>query len=251
MTPITVDSPGLWNALRGAGARRELIELLDRPAVGRGELAANLRDLRLLNRALGWSAAVWRDLEGMLRRHGLRRAVLLDIATGSADVPRSLGARAAARGIVLRTLASDVSPRVLAVARAQGGSVELLLHDGARLPLRDGAVDVVTCCLAAHHFDPDALARLLTEAWRVARHGVIVSDLERGRAGYLMARLMAIVLRNRLTAHDGPVSVLRAYTPDELAGLAGRAGLGRVRVRRCFPARITLVAEKDCRPRTA
>jgi SAM-dependent methyltransferase len=251
VTRITSDAPGLWDALRGAGTRRDLAELLDQPGIDRRELAGNLRDLRLLNRGLGWSRAVWAEVDTLMRRRGLRTATVLDVATGSADIPRFLLHRAAARGLRLRMLASDVSAEVLAEARAAGAAeagVTLLRHEGICLPFRDGVIDAVLCCLAAHHFAPGALAQLLAEAWRVARHGVIVSDLTRGRGSYLAARLMALVLRNRLTAHDGPVSVLRAYTPAELETLARGAGLQHIRVRRCFPARMTLVAEKGMPP---
>lgn len=248
MSRTTTPAPGLWDALWGAGARRELDEWLDHPGVDRQELAANLRHLRLLNHWMGWSAAVWRDIEALMRRRGLRCATVLDVATGSADIPRELVRRASVRGLHLRALASDISPPVLAEARlagAAGAGVELLQHDAARLPLRDEGVDVGLCCLAAHHFGPAALATVLAELWRVARHGVVVSDLSRTRGNYLAARLMALALRNRLTAHDGPVSVLRAYTPAELAALAARAGMRRVRVHGVFPARMTLIAEKE------
>ena len=247
MSRTTAAPPGLWDALRGTGARRDLEELLDRADVDARQLAGNLRDLRLLNRGLGWSAAVSHDVEAIMTRRGLRTVTLLDVATGSADIPRVVVSRGAMRGRHVRAVASDVSAAVLRQARAGGAAVSgvaLVQHDGAALPFRDGAFDLALLCLAAHHFAPDALVRVLAELWRVARHAVVVSDLTRGRSGYLLARLMALVLHNPLTAHDGPVSVLRAYTPDELRRLARTAGLERVRVRTFFPARMTLVAEK-------
>lgn len=240
-------APGFWDAVRGAGARRDLLELLDHPAVDARALAGNLHDLRLLNRTLGWSALVWREVDALMRRHELAEATVLDVATGSADIPRAIVRRARGSGRAVRVIASDVSRPVLREARRTrhaADAVALVQHDGALLPFRDGAVDVALCCLAAHHFSPPTLMRVLTELWRVARRAVLMSDLRRSRDGYVLARLMALVLRNPLTAHDGPVSVLRAYTPAELCSLARSAGLERVRVRTSFPARMTLIAEK-------
>ena len=251
MSQRALGAPGLWDALRGAGVRRDLEELLDRPDADRRELAGNLRDLRLLNRSLGWSAAVWRDLEGLMRRRGLGEATVLDVATGSADIPTEIVRRGATRGLRIRAVASDVSAPVLGEARAAGApaaGVALLQHDGALLPFRDGAFDFALCCLATHHFRPAMLARVLAELWRVARYAVVVSDLTRSRSAYLGARLMALVLRNRLTSHDGPVSVLRAYTPAELQEIAVVAGLERLRMRRVFPSRMTLIADKGAQP---
>jgi SAM-dependent methyltransferase len=53
-------------------------------------------------------------------------------------------------------------------------SLPCLLYDGRRLPLEDGAVDVVVLSLVLHHAeDPD---RLLAEALRVARRRVVITE---------------------------------------------------------------------------
>jgi SAM-dependent methyltransferase len=235
--------PGFLTAIRGIARRGDYAELLDQPDVRPVDLAGNLAHLRLLNRWLGWSAGVWREVQTLLPA-GTAAVTLLDVATGSADVPRSLARRAGKHGLRLRLIGSDVSDTVLADARRGGHDVALVRHDAALLPFADGSVDVVTLCLAAHHLDPAALARTLAELWRVARHGVVVSDLERGPVAYAAARLMALVLRNPLTSHDGPISVLRAYRAPELRRIARAAGLPGVRVHRRVPFRLTLVAKK-------
>lgn len=214
------------------------------PYIPRAALAQNLRHIRLMNRWLGWSAGVWSAVSPLL--DDTSNAVsLLDIATGSGDVPRSLGRRAAREGIRLTLIGSDISASVLDDARRQAGPpIALVRHDATALPIAADSVDIVTLCLAAHHFDPPALTAALSEAWRVARRAVVVSDLERGRLAYVGARAMALVLRNPLTSHDGPVSVLRAYTAREIAIISRRAGLRDVRVRRHVPFRMTLVARK-------
>ncbi|MGE0541586.1 MAG: methyltransferase domain-containing protein [Dehalococcoidia bacterium] len=238
-------APSFRDALRGISRRGDYQELLDQDGLPSPALAQNLQHIRLMNRWLGWSAGVWAELAPVLTSVS-DRAVLLDIATGSGDVPRSLSRRAARRGIRLTLIGSDLSDGVLRDAKRQSGpSIELVRHDAAALPFADRSVDLVTLCLAAHHLDPLQLTAALGEAWRVARRAVIVSDLERGRLAYAGARLMALVLRNPLTSHDGPISVLRAYTAVEIAGLARRAGLRPIRVRRSVPFRMTLVARKD------
>jgi ubiquinone/menaquinone biosynthesis C-methylase UbiE len=238
-------APSFRNALRGISRRGDYQELLDQDDIPRPLLTENLRHIRLMNRWLGWSAGVWSEARPVLAA-GPTRASLLDIATGSGDVPRVLSRSAADRGIELDLIASDISGDVLDDARQQTGpTIALVRHDAVALPFADDSVDVVTLCLAAHHLDPPALTAALAEAWRVSKRAVIVSDLERGRLAYAGARLMALVLRNPLTSHDGPVSVLRAYTAREIAVIARRAGLQQMRVRRHTPFRMTLVARKD------
>ena len=80
--------------------------------------------------------------------------------------------------------------------------------------------------LVVHHLEPDAVVRLLREMARVARIGVVVNDLVRGRLALAGAwALTRVATRNRYTRHDAPLSVRRAYTRAELDGLVADAGL--------------------------
>jgi hypothetical protein len=96
-----------------------------------------------------------------------------------------------------------------------------------------------------HHIEHTDQIRALREAARVARCSVIVNELERCRPNYWGARLLAATRwrGNRLTRHDGPISVLRAFTPAELASLAAEAGLGRCAVKRRYFYRLVLRAD--------
>ncbi len=110
---------------------------------------------------------------------------------------------------------------------------------GWRRRCRDQSIDIVTCTFALHHFDQAGAARLLREMARVARLGVIVTDLRRSYGGYWGARLLALGPVNRLSRHDGPLSVLRAYTVAEAQALVETAGVpARVRAEPAF--RLTL-----------
>ena len=222
----------------------ELTELLDGPAPDRATLGRNLRDIRLINRGLGWTAAVRREVAVVTAALGLRAFTLLDVATGSADIPRAIIAWARHRQLRVSVLAGDLSAEVLAAAKRQGGPatpLALLRFDARRTPFADRSVDIVTCSLTLHHFAPPDAAAVLRELARVTRGALVVSDLERSWPSYVAARLLAALLRNRMTRHDAPISVLRAYTAPELCQLVRDAGLGGARVVRRFPFRLILV----------
>jgi ubiquinone/menaquinone biosynthesis C-methylase UbiE len=111
------------------------------------------------------------------------------------------------------------------------------------MPFADASVEIVTCAFALHHFSPGVAAGLLCEMARVARIGVIVTDLCRSHAAYWGARLLALGFRNRLTRHDGPLSVLRAYTAAEVRSWMARAGLrGMVHAEPLFRLVMTIEA---------
>jgi len=201
-------------------------ELLDQPARDYNALADNLHDLRELDRYLGGTALTWRAVWPLLRElpRGAQ-ATLLDVATGGADGPRDLVARARRHGYNLRPFASDRLADVLRLARAAGAQFPLIQHDALAIPLPDRAIDFVTCSLALHHFDPPAAVALLREMHRVARRGVIVNDLCRSWPAYWGAQLLALGPWHAYARHDGPLSVLRAYTIGEARALVARAGL--------------------------
>ena len=98
--------------------------------------------------------------------------------------------------------------------------------------------------LTLHHLDPDAAARCLREMRDVARTAVIVNDLSRGRIAWLLVWIATRLFgRHPISRHDGPLSVRRAYSVDELQVLAEKARLAGVTIRRFpFLARLLMVA---------
>jgi hypothetical protein len=168
-----------WPALPRADAP----EWLDQGRGAPADVAANLAEMWRLNRYLGGLSALTRHLYPRLRQHS-GPATLLDLGTGSADVPRALAAWAAAHRRPLTITAVDWAARNLAVARARvagQASVHLLQADAAHLPLGPHSVDYVVTTLFLHHFAPAAAVAVLRAAFGVTRRTLLVSDLVRGR----------------------------------------------------------------------
>lgn len=225
-------------------------EILDAPdAVAADVLAHNLRDIRRVNRYAGGTAVVTRHLPELLGDVSRgTTATVLDIATGSGDIPRALIRWGRRRGYNLRVLATDVSRDVLAVARRETAAetaITLEACDARALPFRDGAFDIAVCSLALHHFPRAEAVRVLAEMGRVARRGIIVNDLVRTWSGYVGAWLLGnATTTNRLTRHDAPLSILRAFTPDELAAMGREAGLSNIEITPHLFWRMALVARR-------
>src|SRR5438477_10249298 len=97
--------------------QKDIEELLDQGAGSEAERRASLRDLRRLNRWLGGTAASRRELTELIRRLVLKDLSLLDIGTGSADLPLALAAWAERKGVRLRAIGIDCKIEHLAVAR--------------------------------------------------------------------------------------------------------------------------------------
>ena len=205
-------------------------ELLDGPLDDPAALAGNLRDLRRINRLLGGAALSRRAVAALAGT--ATDLTILDIGTGAADIPVALIADAARHGRRVAVVATDSRPEVIAAARSARPGLDRLAAlrletaDGRALPYTDGSFDVVHASLVHHHLPPADATMLIREMARVARRGVVVNDLSRGRLAVVGARVLTAVLtRNRLTRHDAPLSVRRAYTIGEMRAFVAVAGL--------------------------
>jgi ubiquinone/menaquinone biosynthesis C-methylase UbiE len=224
----TIRSAG--RALFALPARSDALELLDEEHHDPAELAANLRDIRRVNQLLGGTSTTLRHLPELVAGMPPSEPVtILDLATGSGDIPIALTTWAAKHGRKVTIVASDYSQEILDLARTQiAGHPDITLaqYDARAVPLPDGQFDIVLCALSLHHFTPDDAVQVLREMNRLARVGFILNDLRRGRLGYASAWVAArVTTRNRLTRNDAPLSVRRAYTPAELKDLLHRAGI--------------------------
>lgn len=221
--------------LSSLSRRSDAAELLDLPTHDPVELAANLRDIRTVNRLAGGSAVVLKHLPRLIADLPRDRPVeILDLATGSGDIPREILAWAARQGQPMHATLTDLSPQILDVARgvlADAPGAAFVVCDAREAPFPDRAFDVVLCSLTLHHFAPDDAARVLREMDRLSRAGFILNDIRRSAAGFVAAWAASrLATRNRLTRHDMPLSVRRAYTPDELRALLRRAGIANATV---------------------
>jgi len=222
-------------------------ELLDAGEGTDDDVARSLSDLRRVNRFLGGKRVVLRAISSCLDDTSVERISLLDVGTGSADLPMAVASSCKARGLETFIAAVDISERNLRISRERLGvssEVHLVRADSLRLPFAARSFDFVTASLFLHHFRDDDVVRLLADFGRVARRAVIVNDLVRNLVPYYFTRIAFPLLGTSfLTQNDGPVSVLRGFTPQEMNDLARRAGLKVRELKRVFPYRLSLVAD--------
>jgi len=219
-------------------------ELMDDPALPADEHRRALAGLARLN---AWSDSVgvlWPAVQKLAGELG-RPVKVLDVATGSGDVPLGLWKRAGAK---LELSACDISGVALDAAetrsRAAGASVNYFRADALAEPLPTG-FDIVVCSLFLHHLSDDDAVTLLARLAAATERLVLVNDLSRSRWNlglvWIATRLLT---RSRVVRVDGPLSVRAAFTRSEAAALAMRAGLAGATVTGRFPCRWLLTWRK-------
>jgi SAM-dependent methyltransferase len=203
---------------------RRRVELLDDPGADAETVLASLADVARSNRLFGGRRAALDALEPFLAEGGDRVLSLLDVGTGLGDLPAAAAEHARALGRSLRLLGVERHPAAARAARRNG--VPCIVAEAGALPLRAGSADLALCSQVLHHFSGAAAERLVRELDRVARRGVVIADLHRSvlaAAGFFLA---SFPLRfHPVTRRDGVTSVLRGFTPAELANLCRAAGV--------------------------
>lgn len=226
-------------------ARRLDAEWLDRKDNAPEDLHAALRDIRTVNRHLGGEKVLLRSLDPWLDAAPRGGTVeILDVGTGTADLPLAIVRRARERGRGARVLAIDNDPVTTAAATklvAGETAVRVVCADAMDLPFAPGSFDVVTCSMFLHHFGPADVVRLLSSFRSLARRAVVVNDLRRHVLPWAFIAVAARVTgRHPMFVHDAPLSVLRGFTDAELREAAIEAGAAGPTVRRLWPFRLVL-----------
>lgn len=244
---------------------------MDDPAVSRADLALSLRYIRAVNRRLGGISALLSHLKAWSRdwpavdsaRPTGRPITLLDIATGSADLPIAAVLWGRGLGFDLRVTAIDLHPTTLELAAehireqdclhpAEGSqpplSEAITLHRHSALRLMDhfkpDSFDYVHAGLFLHHLPEIEVLTVLRIMDRLSRAGLVWNDLVRSRVGFATINLMTLGLP-RIIRHDATVSVRAGFTRAEALDLATRAGITRPAYRwNLFTHRFTVCATK-------
>src|ERR1700731_1221563 len=201
------------------------LELMDRPQPGSAELESDLENIREINRWFGSYALIAMFL-GRWINPGARLRIV-DLATGSGDIPRLIAEYGRKVGAELQIDAVDQQSATLKIAkRLSARYPEIAFVEGNVLEWNaTEPYDLVLCTLALHHFSDDDAVRVLQHCRELSRKFVLVSDLRRSRMATIGVHLLtAPVFREPMTKYDARLSIERAFSFSEMNQLAQRAG---------------------------
>jgi len=202
-----------------------VMEMMDRPQPVSPELERDLERLRQLNRWFG----SYRLVSTFIRRWIIPDAKMrvVDLATGSGDIPRLLVDYARMIRAQIEIDAIDQQAATLEIARSLSAKYPEISYHAANILEWECAqgYDIALCSLALHHFSDDGAVKLLQRCRELSKRFVLVSDLRRGvllKAGVYM--LTAVIFREPMTRFDARLSADRAFSFVEMRNLALQAG---------------------------
>ncbi len=202
-----------------------VLEMMDRPQPVSAELERDLKRIRQLNRWFGSYRLVLNFIRDWVKPRARTRVV--DLATGSGDIPRLIADYGRQIGAQVEIDALDRQPATLEIASRLSTDYGEISYREANILEWNPAepYDIVLCTLALHHFSDEDAVRLLRRCRELSRKFVLVSDLRRGfllKAGVYL--LTAAIFRESMTRYDARLSAARAFSFSEMRTLAKRAG---------------------------
>ncbi|KAA1259249.1 hypothetical protein LF1_17780 [Rubripirellula obstinata] len=228
--------------------RSRVPELMDDPDLPADVHQQALIGLARLNRFSGISGQLYKHLRRLALARPNRRLRLLDVASGSGDLPISWARRAKRDGIELQIATTDFSDTAvetqLAAARQAGVTIDAIQHDCLKTPLPNG-FDLVTCSLFMHHLERHQACGLLQSMQQATEGTILVCDLERTRLNLAMVAVASRILtRSPIVHFDATASVRGAFTMPEFQAMATEALARPVCIRRLFPSRFIMTVDE-------
>jgi ubiquinone/menaquinone biosynthesis C-methylase UbiE len=217
-------------------------ELLDTDAGTPREVAGSLADLDMFNRRFGGVNTMAALLQTVASQNKLNSLSWLDVAGAGGGMAARTAALLAGRGLEVKSVLLDRADSHM------NHQTSAVCGDALQLPFRDNSFDAVGSCLFLHHLEPEEIVSFVNEGLRVARHAVLINDLIRHPLHLLIANTGRPIYRSRITRHDAPASVRRAYTVREMRAMLARTESQAVEIREHFLFRMGVIAWK--RPST-
>lgn len=221
-------------------------EMMDAPDIPIELLHKNLGELDILNRYVGGHSI---SMQGIKRLMVDRQKVyhIVDLGCGSGDVLKYIARWARSNQFQVKLTGVDKSfdaIKYLDKNCSEYPEITGVVSDYKDYLENDPKVDIVHCSLFCHHLNNHELLELFRYLKTYTGTGFVVNDLQRSPIAYYSVWFLTRLLNgSALSKHDGPVSVLRAFTRYELEQLLYHAEIKEISIQWRWAFRYLVVAK--------
>jgi ubiquinone/menaquinone biosynthesis C-methylase UbiE len=214
-----------------------------------------LKEISFINRFVGDFRALKKTLLREIDKEKINDFSVLDVGAGSGEILREIAnfarrknKRAKLFGLELN---ADSAAAILEESK-NFAEIRSIQANALDLPFEDQTFDYAVSSLFTHHLTDEQIIKTFREMKRVVRRKIFIIDLYRHKGAYISYKIFCVAFQiSPLVREDGSLSILRSFKPDELEGLARKAGFEKKSVKRIFPFRLVLEAECQNRERPA
>jgi SAM-dependent methyltransferase len=214
-------------------SRSDQPEMMDDPDIPIQLLHKNLGELDILNRYLGGHSI---SISGIKQLITDRQKIyhIVDLGCGSGDVLKYIARWARSNKFQVKLTGIDRNPdaiKYLNINCSDYSEISGIVSDYKDFLETGPKIDIVHCSLFCHHLKDNELLELFSYLKIYALDGFVINDLQRSSVAYYTVWFLTRLLRgSTLSQHDGPVSVLRAFTRTELEKLLQTAGVKEISI---------------------
>lgn len=195
-----------------------------------------LRELDVINRWLGGNAVTLGGLKRMIRLNDTVHSPIsiADLGCGSGDLLRQMAEFGRRTKIPLQLVGIDANPHIIEFARQHCAGYPEISFETVNVLSPEFAqrtFDIITGTLFFHHFENDALVRLLAQLNQQARQGILINDIHRHWLAYHSIRLLTkLFSSSSMVRYDAPLSVRRAFTRKDWGEVMTSSGIANYRI---------------------
>ena len=231
-------------SLLGINKRHLEPELMDDLTLDEELHLQALRGLERINTVSLTAETFWKPIKSFHLKNGRRPLRILDIASGAGDILTRLASKAHRENLPFVFEGCDFNPRAAEYAnlrsKKQGLGVSYFVHDALKDPVPE-RFDIVINSLFLHHLSEGALEPFFKTLQASRASLLLICDLKRSLAGFLLAFVGTRLLsRSKIVHWDGPLSVRASFITAEILGVIHSAGLPAPRVQSVWPERYLL-----------
>ncbi|HCY74977.1 MAG TPA: SAM-dependent methyltransferase [Ignavibacteriales bacterium] len=212
-------------------------EIMDDFSIQDERIDKALHELKIINKFLGGISTTKSALKYFAQSVN-EELKILDIGSGSSD--NLVAAKNKFQN--LRIISIDKNLRAL------NSSENLLVKvnsDAFKLPFKNESYDIIHVSLFLHHFNEEQIQILLKEFLRIAARGVIINDLQRSYFALLGIKILTVLFsKSEMVKNDGPLSVKRGFTKNEVLLILANAGIANFIIKRKWAFRWMVVIKK-------
>jgi 2-polyprenyl-3-methyl-5-hydroxy-6-metoxy-1,4-benzoquinol methylase len=207
--------------------RSEEIEIMDDLQCHGQVLDQTLRELEFINQWLGGNAVT---MDGVCQlAKGRKTLSVADLGCGGGDILKMLANWGRRNGLSLTLTGIDANPHIAAFARKNCRDYPEINIESADIFSTDFAgrkFDIVTGTLFFHHFEHEALIDFFSKLKHQVRIGIVINDIHRHWLAYYSIKLLThLFSKSAMVKFDAPLSVLRAFSRQELSDILHQAGI--------------------------
>lgn len=222
--------------------RSNQIELEDNPSLTDKRLfESSFRYFQNTNRWLGNYWLIKNYLKKILSDK--KTVSIIDIGTGTGDLPRFLTDWFRRIGVVAAITGIDNNADVISLAKNLSSRYPNIKFECTKNFI-DSTIpyNVAILSQVLHHFTPNEASEYLKKVYSNITDGIIISDLIRSRVAYWLVKIVVfLTTTNPISRNDGPISVLRCYNDEEIRKILEDAHISNYEIQNYFPRKIILI----------